>query len=95
LSGGRIRPATNRQHGIDAILFWGGVAAVLGFPGQWMGIHRMTRVIRERGIVSPEAVAYGISESLLTPITGMAVLTAAALFWFLLHLGLWSLHRRA
>ncbi len=84
-----------RRHSIDAILFWGAVAAVLGFLGQWMGIHRMTRVIHERGIVSPQAVAYGISESLLTPVAGMAVLVAAAFLWFFLRLGLWSVERRA
>lgn len=79
---------------IDAVLFWGGVAAVLGFLGQWIGIHGMTRAVAARGIVNPSMVAYGISESLLTPIAGMSVLVAAALLWFVLRLGLWSVERR-
>ena len=85
---------TTRRHGIDAVLFWGGVAAVLGFLGQWVGIHRLTRVLHERGVVGPEMVSYGISESLLTPIAGMAVLAVAAVLWFLLRLVLWArVHR--
>jgi hypothetical protein len=89
------RSLTNRRQSINSVLFWGGVAAVLGILGQWMGIHSLTRVIAEQGIVNPQMVAYGISESLLTPIAGTAVLAAAALAWFLLRLGLWSVEQRA
>lgn len=92
-----VRPsssASGRRKSIDSILFWGGVAAVLGFLGQWLGIHGLTKVIAERGVVNPPMVAYGISESLLTPIAGMVVLVGAALVWFFLRLGLWSVERR-
>ncbi len=84
-----------RLQSIDAVLFWGFVAAVLGFLGQWIGIHKLSVVVAELGIISPQAVAYGISESLLTPITGMAVLVYAAFVWFLLRLGLWTVEKRA
>ena len=87
--------AHRHRQAIDAILFWGGVAAMIGFLGQWIGIHRLTRAVADRGIVSPEAVAYGISESLLTPIAGMTVLIGAAFVWFLLRLGLWTMKREA
>lgn len=83
-----------RRQSINAVLFWGGVAAVLGFLGQWMGFHKLTRVIHEQGVVSPQMVAYGISESLLTPISGMAVLVVAAFLWFFLRLGLWMRERQ-
>lgn len=86
----RAASRVRRRQSIDAILFWGVVAAVLGFLGQWMGIHNLSRAVAELGIVSPQAVAYGISESLLTPIAGMAVLVGAAFLWFFLRLGLWS-----
>jgi uncharacterized membrane protein YjfL (UPF0719 family) len=86
--------AAHRRQSINAILFWGGVAAVLGVLGQWMGIHRMTVAVAEKGIVNPQMVAYGISESLLTPVAGMAVLVVAAITWFFLRLGLWSVARR-
>ncbi len=82
-----------RRRSIDGIIFWGTAAAVLGFLGQWMGINRMTQAVVERGIINPQAVIYGISESLLTPLAGMAVLVAAAFLWFFLRLGLWSAER--
>lgn len=87
------RSTRRRRHSIDAILFWGGVAALVGFLGQWIGFHKMIRAVAEQGIVNPAAVAYGISESLLTPIAGMFVLVTAGLLWFLLRLGLWSVAR--
>jgi len=83
-------PSSRRRHSIDAVLFWGGFAAVLGFLGQWIGIGRLAQAVAERGIVSPQAVAYGISESLLTPISGMVVFLVAAFLWFFLRLGLWA-----
>jgi biopolymer transport protein ExbB/TolQ len=92
---GRSRSYARRRQSVDGVLFWGGVAALLGFLGQWLGIARMTEAIARAGIVSPTAIAIGISESLLTPISGMAVLTVAAFCWFFLRLGLWSVERRA
>ena len=92
-----VRPANStasRHKSVDSVLFWGGVAAVLGFLGQWMGIHKLTRVIHEQGVVSPPMVAYGISESLLTPLAGMAVLVGAGILWSLLRLRLWSVERK-
>jgi uncharacterized membrane protein YjfL (UPF0719 family) len=92
-----VRPTTStasRHKSIDSVLFWGGVAAVLGLLGQWMGIHKLTRVIHEQGVVSPPMVAYGISESLLTPLAGMVVLVGAGILWSLLRLRLWSVERR-
>lgn len=84
------RTPSSRRQSINSILFWGAVAAVLGILGQWMGIHRLTQAIADHGIVNPQLVAYGISESLLTPIAGMVVLVVAALVWFLLRVGLWA-----
>ena len=81
-----------RRQSIDSILFWGGVAAVMGFLGQWVGIGKMTRYIAERGVVNPQAVVYGLSESLLTTVTGMVVLVIAAFLWFFLRVGLWARH---
>lgn len=89
IAGSSVR-SNRRRHSIDAILFWGGLAAVLGFLGQWIGIGRMAQAVAEHGIVSPQAVAYGISESLLTPISGMVVFVSAAFLWFFLRLGLWT-----
>jgi len=82
-----------RRHSIDSILFWGGLAALLGFLGQWVGIYKMIQVIAARGIVNPQAVTYGLSESLLTPLAGMTVMVIAAFVWFFLRIGLWTTKR--
>ena len=43
----RPRPTSSRRQSINAVLFWGGVAAMLGLLGQWMGIHNLTQAIAE------------------------------------------------
>ena len=86
--------ATGRRRSIDAILFWGSVAAVLGFLGQWIGILKITKVVARQGIVSPSMVVLGLSESLLTTVTGMMIFTVSAFLWFFLRVGLWSRERR-
>lgn len=95
LVAGSEKNALRRRHSIDSILFWGGLAAVLGFLGQWVGIGKLTRYIAEQGVVNPPAVAYGISESMLTTVTGMVVLVVAAFLWFFLRMGLWARQGRA
>jgi hypothetical protein len=87
--------ASRRRQSIDAILFWGSVAAVLGFLGQWIGINEMAEAVAQRGIVSPQAVVMGISESLLTTVSGMVVFTVSAFLWFSLRVGLWTAQRRS
>lgn len=94
LIGTRGEPVS-RRHSIDAVLFWGSVAAVIGFLGQWLGVMRLITVIVERGVVSPDMVVYGLSESLLTPVVGMFVLVGSAFLWFFLRVGLWSVERRS
>ena len=84
-----------RRNSIDAVLFWGAVAAVLGFLGQWIGITKMSKHIFMAGVVNPGAVVMGLSESLLTTITGMAIFTISAFLWFFLRVGLWSAERSA
>jgi len=87
----RSRPALEeRRRSIDSILVWGGLAAMLGFLGQWIGLNKMARIVVERGVVSPKAVAIGLSESLSTPVAGMFVFLVAAFLWFFLRVALWS-----
>jgi hypothetical protein len=90
----RIGSIERRRQSIDSVLFWGALAVVLGFLGQWLGIFKIAEAIAARGVVSPNAVAHGISESLLTPISGVFTLMAAGLVWGGLRLGLWGLERR-
>lgn len=90
----RAAGSLRRRRSIDSILFWGSVAGVLGFLGQWIGVARMARAVAEQGIVSPQAVTYGLSESLLTPVTGIVIFIVAAFSWFLLRIALWEATQR-
>ena len=85
--------AASRRNSIDAILFWGSVAALIGFLGQWLGIMKMITVIHEHGIVSPNMVVLGLSESLQTPLGGMVVFVISGFVWFFLRVGLWTKER--
>lgn len=84
-----------RRSSIDSILFWGSVAAILGFLGQWIGILKLTKFIAQEGVVNPSMVVLGLSEALLTTVTGMMLLCVSAFLWFLLRVGLWTAERRA
>lgn len=86
---------SRRRHSIDSVLFWGSVAAILGFLGQWIGIVKITKFIASEGVVSPSAVVMGLSESLLTTVSGMMIFTVSAFFWFFLRIGLWTAQRRS
>jgi hypothetical protein len=84
-----------RRSSIDSILFWGSVAAILGFLGQWIGILKLTKFIAQEGVVNPSMVVLGLSEALLTTVTGMMLLCVSTFLWFLLRVGLWTAERRA
>ena len=90
----RKSAAPSRRNSIDAILFWGSVAALIGFLGQWLGIMKIITVIVEHGGVSPNMVVLGLSESLLTPVAGMFVFVVSVFLWFFLRVGLWTKERR-
>jgi biopolymer transport protein ExbB/TolQ len=77
---------------VNAILFWGGVAAVLGFLGQWNGYYKATQVILDKGPklgINPAAVILGFGEALITAVVGLTILIAAAVVWYVLHVR-WS-----
>jgi biopolymer transport protein ExbB/TolQ len=84
------RPDERVAASINSILFWGVICAVLGFLGQWTGIHRSMTVVSQATVVSPAAVAQGVAESLQTTILGLGVLLVAGVLW----LGLSSCRRR-
>jgi hypothetical protein len=71
--------------GVDAILFWGCIAAVLGFLGQFTGMYLSLRVIRRAGLIDPALVAEGIAVSLVTTVFGLIILIVSALLWFALR----------
>ena len=86
----RQRPDERTEAGINAILFWGIVCAVLGLLGQWTGIYKSMMALREAAYINPAKVATGIAESLQTTILGLGILLIAGLIW----LALSSAYRR-
>jgi hypothetical protein len=70
--------------GVDAILFWGCIAAVLGFLGQFSASYKSLMVISQAGMLSPQLIAEGIAVSLITTIFGLGILVISAIVWFAL-----------
>lgn len=66
---------------INTILFWGFVAAVMGFLGQAVGIYNAMRVIATAEAVAPNLVAQGFAESFTTTVFGLTILLMATLVW--------------
>ena len=81
LAGSHGAGALRLRVGIDALLFWGCLTAILGFLGQWNGLHRGANAIRDHGVLNPSLVVLGIGESLSTSVFGMFVLVAALFLW--------------
>ena len=88
---GRPAPAERLRGSVDAILFWGGFAAVLGFLGQWTGLYKAFRALSELGL-SPSCAdnparcyALGFAESLTPTIFGLTVFLFAGLLWLALR----------
>jgi uncharacterized membrane protein len=88
LSKGAIAPKL--PHAINAILFWGGVSAALGFLGQYSGLYNALGAISRATKISPYLVARGLAESFTTVIFGLTILVLSALAWFALS----AWHRR-
>jgi biopolymer transport protein ExbB/TolQ len=82
----RMTPEIRNTVGTDihAILFWGGVSALLGFIGQNSGLYNALTVISQAREISPAVVAMGFAESLTTTLFGMTTLLVAAIAWFTL-----------
>ena len=81
----RGRGAARLSTLIDSILFWGCLTAIIGFLGQWSGLHRVSKVVIEHGAVNPPMVILGLGESLGTTVFGMFTLVGAAFIWYALR----------
>ncbi len=71
--------------GLNAILFWGGIAAVFGFFGHFWGIIMAFKDIAAANDLSPAIMARGYSVSLIAVIFGLLILLFSALCWFFLR----------
>jgi biopolymer transport protein ExbB/TolQ len=72
------------KNGLNGILFWGCMGAVLGLLGQFSGLWRALGAISKADVISPKIVAMGLRESFSTTILGLAILALASLIWFVL-----------
>ncbi|MCP4574655.1 MAG: MotA/TolQ/ExbB proton channel family protein [bacterium] len=84
----RAVPAVRRGDGsgaIFAILFWGFVAAVLGFLGQCAGLYNALTVIATATAINPSIVSQGFAQSFTTTLWGSGLLLVAGLAWFVLR----------
>lgn len=77
--------------GIDAVLFWGAYAAVLGLLGTLVGIAQAAGFIEAAPSISSAMIWGGIKVALWTTIYGLLVFAIALLLWFWLRHG----HRRS
>ena len=92
----RLREAAPRdraplEHVVNAVLFWGCVAGVVGILGQFHGIYQAAKAISRAGAISPQMIWGGIAVSFTSTLAGLAILLAAALAWAALR---GALHRR-
>jgi biopolymer transport protein ExbB/TolQ len=81
-----VRKADERtRSSVNAILFWGVVAVVIGLFGQWSGLYKVATFLINAPAVNPGALIMGFSETLISTIAGLTVFTVAAPCWFVLH----------
>lgn len=72
-------PAT--EQGINAVLFWGGLAALIGLLGQYSGVYVSMDGITRLENPGVGLIAAGIRESMTPAILGLAILIVAAAAW--------------
>ena len=70
---------------VDAVLFWGGFAAISGVLGSIVGTIIAFQSIEAAGEVEATLVAGGIKVALLSSSFGALILGFAALLWFVLQ----------
>ena len=85
LVGPSPKPGPAVEAGINAILFWGVVALLLGYLGQYSGMYLSLSAIIRAPVISPGMLAAGIAESITTTIFGLMILVVSSIAWFLLR----------
>jgi hypothetical protein len=73
------------QSCLDGLLFWGGLAVIIGILGSAVGFHKAMAATVTHGVVNPRAVWIGSAEGLVSSIAGLLVLAVAGTCWYLLR----------
>lgn len=76
-----IKKNGNKQY-LNAILFWGGVAAILGIIGQLSALWVSLNEIMAAPDISPQMVYAGYLSSFVTAMFGLIVLLVSAVCWW-------------
>ena len=85
LYGNQELPKTVLETGINAIIFWGAIAAIFGFFAHYLGVYYAMLAIFQANDISPAIVALGYSMSLITILTGLTIFMFSAVIWFVLR----------
>ena len=85
LIAGGTRDRGRLESGLDAILFWGIIAQVLGVLGQLTGVYNALHAIIRAPEISPNVVMTGFRESFTTTLYGLWVCVLSAVAWFVLR----------
>lgn len=85
LAGGDGSRIVEAGRGLQAILFWGAMAAVLGLLGTVVGIIMMAQAIQFAGAVEPTLVWAGAGVALITLLFGLLIFLLSAVSWFVLR----------
>jgi len=80
-----LSPQVVRDH-LNGLLFWGGVASILGFLGQCDGAYRAVSAILYATEISPSVVAEGFVISFVPTLFGLGILAFAVSAWASLRL---------
>ncbi len=73
------------ESGINAIIFWGGIALVLGFFAHFYGVYMAMNAIVRASDISPAIVAMGYTMSLTSIIFALLIFLFSAIAWFVLR----------
>lgn len=73
------------ERGINAIIFWGAISAILGFFAHFIGIYEAMQAIMKANDISPAIVSMGYAMSLITIISGLFIFMVSAVTWFFLR----------
>lgn len=88
----RASPDPKTRIWVDATLFWGLFALIMGALGSLMGVVRVFQGLEATGQFLSAPVGRGLVMATVTPILGVTVLAVAALLWFFLQMR-WRLLR--
>jgi biopolymer transport protein ExbB/TolQ len=73
------------ESGLNAIFFWGGISAVIGFLAHFHGMYEAMLAITKANDISPGIVAEGFAVSLITILFGLIIFFFASISWLFLR----------